>query len=185
MENLLPMPSLPLSLSRARLVVAAAAAAAFLCGCAAPDAASPAPADSGTPASTAPAPAPATVAARPAVPPDPAVLGLWKIEQARGAPLLHKLNARLDFGAGGRLAANGGCNSIGSTYTLEANRLTLGSLVTTRKACNEALMEQEDRVLTALERATAARVPPHGLLELLDADGTVLLRGSRLPPAAP
>lgn len=181
LETLLPMPSLS-SFLRARLVVFAAVAAC-LAGCAAPHAASPAGA-SGTSSSAAPASTPVTAATRPAAPPDPAVLGLWKIEQARGAPLLHKLNARLDFGAGGRLAANGGCNSIASTYTLEANRLTLGALATTRKACNEALMEQEDRVLTALERATTARVPPHGLLELLDADGAVLLRASRLPPAA-
>ena len=125
---------------------------------------------------------PAPSAAKSAVPPDPAVLGLWKIEQARAAPLLHKLNARLDFAPDGRLVGNGGCNSLTSAYTLQGNRLTLGPLATTRKTCGEALMEQEDRVLTALERAVTARVPPHGLLELLDADGTVLLRGSRLPP---
>lgn len=111
--------------------------------------------------------------------PDPKVLGLWKIEQARAAPLLHKLNARIEFGAEGRFSANGGCNSITSSYTLEANALKLGPLAIGRKACPEALMEQEDRVITALERATSARVPGHGLLELLDADGTVLLRASR------
>lgn len=116
--------------------------------------------------------------------PDPKVLGQWKIEQARAAPLLHKLNARIDFGAEGRLSANGGCNSISSSYTLEANALKLGPLAVGRKACPEALMEQEDRVITALERATSARVPGHGLLELLDADGTVLLRASRLEPGA-
>jgi len=156
-------------------------AAAGLAGCAAPPAQGPAmPAA----ADASPAAAPAPAAAKPAVPPDPAVLGVWKIEQARAAPLLHKLNARLDFAPDGRLVGNGGCNGITSAYTLQGNRLTLGPLATTRKTCNEALMEQEDRVLTALERAVTARVPPHGLLELLDADGTVLLRGSRLPPAS-
>ena len=114
--------------------------------------------------------------------PDDKVLGLWKIEQARSAPLLHKLNARIDFGADGRFSANGGCNAIAARYTLEGNALRLGPLATGRKACPEALMEQEDRVLTALERAASARVPDHGLLELLDADGTVLLRASRVPP---
>ncbi len=120
-------------------------------------------------------------AAAPAASPDPKVLGVWKIEQARAAPLLHKLNARLSFGTDGQLSGNGGCNNVSAPYTLEANTLRLGRLVATRKACDDVLMEQEDRVLTALERAVAARVPGHGLLELLDADGTVLLRGSRLP----
>jgi heat shock protein HslJ len=154
-----------------------AAAGASVIGCAAPPAQTPA-------VSAASAAAPAPAAARPAVPPDPAVLGVWKIEQARAAPLLHKLNARLDFAPDGRLVGNGGCNGITGAYTLQGNRLALGPLATTRKACNEVLMEQEDRVLSALERAVTARVPPHGLLELLDADGTVLLRGSRLPPAS-
>jgi heat shock protein HslJ len=161
---------------RVPLVEWLAVAAAALAGCAAPPVQPPA-----GPAATA---AVAPPAAQPAVPPDPAVLGLWKIEQARAAPLLHKLHARLDFAPDGRLAGNGGCNGITSAYTLQGNRLTLGPLATTRKTCNEVLMEQEDRVLTALERAVTARVPPHGLLELLDADGTVLLRGSRLPPAS-
>ena len=120
------------------------------------------------------------VAQSAAAAPDPKVLGLWKIEQARAAPLLYKLNARLDFGPDGKLVGNGGCNSIMSSYTLEANTLKLGVPASTRKVCPDALMEQEDRVLSALERAVAARVPDHGLLELLDADGTVLLRGSRV-----
>ena len=151
-------------------------AAAGLAGCAAPPAQEPA-----APAAAQVSPAAAPSAAKSAVPPDPAVLGLWKIEQARAAPLLHKLNARLDFAPDGRLVGNGGCNSLTSAYTLQGNRLTLGPLATTRKTCAEALMEQEDRVLTALERAVTARVPPHGLLELLDADGTCLLYTSPSP----
>lgn len=116
----------------------------------------------------------------PAGAPDPRVLGTWKIEQARAAPIVHKLNARISFGKDGQLSANGGCNSIASPYTLAGNRLKLGSLAISRKACNEVLMEQEDRVITALERAVGAAVPPHGLLELSDENGTVLLRATRI-----
>ena len=147
------------------------------CATAPAPSAAPAPASASAPSSP---PAPPNAPARIAAAPDPKVLGLWKIEQARAAPLLHKLNARLAFGSDGKLSGNGGCNNVSSVYTLEANKLELGPLVTSRKACGDALMEQEDRVLTALERARVARVPAHGLLELLDADGTVLLRGSRL-----
>lgn len=122
----------------------------------------------------------ATAASPGAAVPDPRVLGLWKIEQARAAPIVHKLNARINFGKDGQLSANGGCNSIATPYTLAGNRLKLGSLAITRKACNEVLMEQEDRIITALERAVGAAVPPHGLLELSDENGTVLLRATRV-----
>lgn len=125
-------------------------------------------------------PAPPSASAA-ATAPQAQVLGLWKIEQARSAPVIHKLNARLDFGADGRLTGSGGCNSLASSYTLAGTRLELGPVIATRKHCGEVLMEQEDRVITALERAVGAQVPPHGLLELSDENGTVLLRATRLP----
>ncbi|MBA3597864.1 MAG: META domain-containing protein [Methylibium sp.] len=159
---------------------AALAASVGLAGCAtssqppAPPAVYAPPVSAQTPTPTPPAHTAATAA------PDPQVLGLWKIEQARAAPIVHKLNARLNFDGKGRLTGSGGCNSIAGSYALAGNRLELGPLVTTRKHCGEVLMEQEDRVLTALERAVGARVPPHGLLELSDENGTVLLRATRV-----
>lgn len=164
-----------------------AALGASLCvvSCAAPPpaaSAASAPTGAAAPAPvTAPAPAPAP--AKGSAAPDPQVLGQWKIEQARAAPIVHKLNARLNFGKDGQFSANGGCNGITSRYTLAGNKLVLGPLVATRKHCGEVLMEQEDRVLTALERAVGARVPPHGLLELSDENGTVLLRAMRVEGA--
>lgn len=132
-------------------------------------------------AAPAPAPAPAAAPApAPAAAPDPAVLGEWRIEQARSEPLLDKRLARLNFGPDGQLTGHGSCNTLRATYTLAGNALTLGPVVTTRKACATALMEQEDRILTALERAVVARVPPTTFLTLIDADGAVLLRASRL-----
>lgn len=137
----------------------------------------PAPAAPPT-AQAASAPAPAA----PAAPPDPQVLGAWRIEQARSAPLVDKRSARLNFAPDGTLGGNGSCNTLRGRYTLEGNQLRIGPIVTTRMACGDALMEQEDRVLTALERATRATVPPHGFLTLQDADGAVLLRAARVEP---
>ncbi|HEU4458037.1 MAG TPA: META domain-containing protein [Methylibium sp.] len=152
--------------------------AAGLAACAskAPPAAGPAPA--------AVAPAPAAPAATPRVPPDAQVLGPWRIEQARSAPLADRRSARLDFRADGTIVGQASCNDFSGRYTLAADKLSIGRLATTRKACSEALMEQEDRVLTALERAARATVPPHGFLTLHDADGAVLMRASRFEPAS-
>lgn len=114
--------------------------------------------------------------------PDNAALGAWIIEQARSAPLTDKRAARLNFGPDGSISGNGSCNDFSARYTLQGEALKLGAIATTRKACSEALLEQEDRVLTALERAARAAVPPHGFLTLWDADGAVLMRASRPGP---
>jgi heat shock protein HslJ len=113
---------------------------------------------------------------------DSGILGEWIIEQARSAPITDKRNARLNFGADGSLSGNASCNALTTRYTLTGEALKLGAIATTRKACNEALLEQEDRVLTALERASRVAVPPHGFLTLWDADGAVLMRASRPGP---
>ncbi len=160
------------------------AAALLTSACATPPPPQPAPPPPAVTAAAPPAAASAAVPAAPATPPDPQVLGAWRIEQARSAPLLDKRQARLDLASDGTLSGHGSCNTLRGRYTLEGNRIRIGPIVTTRMACGEALMEQEDRVLTALERAVRAAVPPHGFLTLWDADGAVLMRASRLEPAA-
>lgn len=152
---------------------------AALTGCAAPAATSP---GSAGPTSVGAA-APTAPTAPTAASPDPKVLGEWRIEQARSAPLIDKRQARLTFGADGAISGHASCNTFGGRYTLAGDKLKIGALAATRKACGDALMEQEDRVLTALERAARATVPPHGFLTIQDADGAVLMRASRFEAA--
>ena len=45
--------------------------------------------------------------------------------------------------------------------------LSIGPLATTRKACEEPVMEQEDRFLAALQAATGYRLEPHILVLVL------------------
>ena len=110
------------------------------------------------------------------------VLGLWRIEQARSEPILDKRRARIDFGADGRLTGHTSCNTMSGSYTLEGGVLKVGPVVTTRMACAQLQLEQEDRILTALELAVSARVRDDGLLELRDVDGRGLLRATRFAP---
>ena len=117
-----------------------------------------------------------------ASPPTPAplsVAGLWRVDQAMTEPLVDRSQARLDFRDDGTLVGHTSCNSLRASYTLKDDRLTLGLVVTTKRACGPMAMEQEDRVLTALEASRTARVRPDGLLELRDADGRGMLRGTR------
>lgn len=104
---------------------------------------------------------------------------LWRVVQARTEPMLDTRRARLDFQPGGRLVGHTSCNALSATYTLDGDVLRIGPVVTTRMACSRLLMEQEDRMLTALEVAATARVRPDGLLELRDAEGRGVLRAVR------
>lgn len=109
------------------------------------------------------------------------VHGGWRIEQARSEPLLDRSRARLDFGPDDRLTGHTSCNTLSARYTLEGTVLKVGPVITTRMACSGQQLEQEDRVLTALELVASARVRSDGLLELRDSDGRGLLRATRLP----
>jgi heat shock protein HslJ len=110
------------------------------------------------------------------------VLGLWRIEQARSEPIIDKRRARIEFGADGRLSGHTSCNTMTGRYTLDGSALKVGPVATTRMACAQLQLEQEDRILTALELAVSARVRDDGLLELRDADGRGLLRATRFAP---
>lgn len=109
------------------------------------------------------------------------VHGTWVIEQARTEPLLDKRRARLVLGRDGRLSGHTSCNAMNGSFTLQGDALKIGPIATTRMACGPLLLEQEDRILTALEIAATARVRPDGLLELRDADGRGVLRATRAP----
>jgi heat shock protein HslJ len=109
------------------------------------------------------------------------VTGAWVIEQARTEPMLDKRRARLVLGRDGQLSGHTSCNAMKGSFTLTGDALKVGPIATTRMACGPLLLEQEDRILTALEIAATARVRPDGLLELRDADGRGVLRATRAP----
>ncbi len=95
--------------------------------------------------------------------------GKWRITQlnldvvpARTAPVL-------SFGVDGRVSGTSGCNNFSAEYTLDGNRIALGPIAATKRACEAGLMEQERRffdILGSLYRAS------------LDGDGLLVLEGT-------
>ncbi len=167
---------------QARLLVALLS----LCALQSPGLALAQPTSSTDPAALQPAPL------QPALPqsalPQPGLLqlaGAWRIAQARSEPLLDTRRARLDFHSDGRLTGHTSCNPLQAHYTLDGERLALHKLSTGRERCATLQLEQEDRVLSALDAVATARVRPDGLLELRDADGRGVLRATRWAAAAP
>ena len=59
-----------------------------------------------------------------------------------------------NFTAGGEVGGSAGCNDYSGTYKLDGTSLTVSQLVTTRKACDQAIMDQETQFLTALQTPT-------------------------------
>ncbi len=90
-------------------------------------------------------------------------------------------SARLRF-EGGRVSGSAGCNRLMGAYTLEGERLRFEpSMASTMMACPEPLMGQEQAVHAALSLVASHRLAADRL-ELLDADGELLLRFTVLAP---
>jgi heat shock protein HslJ len=74
-----------------------------------------------------------------------------------------------------RLSGSAGCNTYNAPLDLSAGGFVVGNVATTRKACqDDAVMQQERRFVAMLARAQTATVR-EGQLEILDAQGTTIL----------
>lgn len=72
---------------------------------------------------------------------------------------------------GGSVTGFGGCNTFRAKYTVEGDRVAIGPVATTRKACaSEAVMQQERQFLRTLESATTWTFDGD-LLDMHRADG--------------
>ena len=93
---------------------------------------------------------------------------VWVVEDIDGAAVLDGSRASLNLGSDGRVSGSGSCNSYTGPYTLSGDSLTFGNLASTRRACEPALMQQEQRFFAALAKVRRFEFAP---------DGALLLRG--------
>ena len=86
----------------------------------------------------------------------------------------------LAFADGGRLSGAAGCNRYLASYSAEGERITVGAVGGTRRACDqpEGVMAQEAAFLAALERAATLRVEGNRL-ELRATDGALQVTATR------
>jgi heat shock protein HslJ len=107
------------------------------------------------------------------------LLGSWHIEQVYDRPVIDYSPAKLVFEPSGKLTGNNSCNNFFGSYAQDGDKLTLMPAGMTRKACVDALMDQEARVTDALPKVHAAK-ESQGKLLLLDEAGQTLVILSRL-----
>lgn len=162
-----------------RLILLALPIALAACAKPAPDA--PAPVSTESPAATTPATDPASTA-----PTGAAALGAyhWRLQEAKDAQgkRIDALFARadhpltLDF-AEGRLGVSNTCNRMGGGYTLEGDKLTVSSMMSTQMACADSkLMALDGEAGKRLEGSStlAVQAGDQARLTLTNAGGDVL-----------
>lgn len=78
------------------------------------------------------------------------------------------------FGSNGEMNGNGGCNSFGGSYELNGERLIIGPIMSTKKACFGDVMKQETAFFKALQKAHRIDAT-HLKLIIYDTDNNELL----------
>lgn len=127
------------------------------------------------PADTTEAPAPAAPEAQVEALTDPALLAAtWIAEEINGAPSAEKVVSWMKLTAEGRAQGQGGCNSFSGSYKLDGGTLSFGPVASTRRACPETQMSQEDRFFATLGAVKSGRIED-GKLVLTDLEGNALV----------
>jgi heat shock protein HslJ len=108
---------------------------------------------------------------------------VWIAEQVAGAALPGDPPVTLQFAADGRAAGKGGCNQYSGPYQTTGNSISFGAMVSTKMACDGAIMEREQAYLDLLGRISSYEVRNDAELVLYADDGKRirLRRGDEQP----
>jgi heat shock protein HslJ len=103
---------------------------------------------------------------------------LWEVtgyNNGRQAVVSPRIGTRLTLTfRDGQVSGSGGCNRFHGAFTAEGVKLKIQPLATTRMACVDEVMAQEQAFLRALERATTWAIV-RGMLDVHGADGERVL----------
>jgi heat shock protein HslJ len=79
----------------------------------------------------------------------------WQLVSFGGTDVIEGSTVTLAFDDTGEFAGSGGCNNYRGSYTLDGDTITLGEILSTRRACtDEATNTQEQAYFDALQAAT-------------------------------
>ena len=111
--------------------------------------------------------------------------GEWVAEPAGASGGLDVGHATLRFAAADRVAGDTACNRFGGPLATSGGVVRIGPLATTRRACEPAVMEQEQRYLQALARTRSLRLDGPVLVLVDDAQQALVRMTRAEPPATP
>ena len=102
----------------------------------------------------------------------------WWVEDIAGKGVIDMSHTTIDFTQEGKVAGDTGCNRYFGGVEIGDGDITVGALAGTRKACPEALMNQETSFYEAMGKVVSWEIADTGLLHLRDADGNDQVRAA-------
>lgn len=99
----------------------------------------------------------------------------WRVIEILGQPPQPASSVNLAFSIDEQISGDAGCNRFSAQYSLTGEGLAIGALMTSRRACAAALMQQEQQFLNALSQVTGFDVTLDGQLWLLAAEQPVVV----------
>jgi putative lipoprotein len=104
----------------------------------------------------------------------------WIAEDINSGVVIDYAQTTLLIKADGSASGSGGCNRFTTKATIAGSKITFKPAAATRMMCAPAVMDQEQKFLSALERARSYTVEADtGKLFLRDDAGSVVARLSR------
>jgi heat shock protein HslJ len=98
----------------------------------------------------------------------------WVVEDIGGAGVIDSARATMGFDAAARVQGAGSCNRYNAAVTLTGETLSFGAIGSTRMACAEALMVQEQRLFGALSDVSGFDIDDTGALVLRGPGGPLV-----------
>jgi heat shock protein HslJ len=92
----------------------------------------------------------------------------WEVTSFAGQTPLADHPITIEFDTEGNIAGDASCNRFGGSCRIEGDKIEVGPLRSTRRACEPEIMAQEQKFLTLLGAVTAWEI---------GTDGTLVLRG--------
>ena len=97
--------------------------------------------------------------------PSPALPGsAWQVTNFAGQTPLADHPITFAFDAEGNIAGNASCNRFGGTCKIDGDKIEVGRLRSTRRACEPDVMQQEHKFLALLGAARTWEITAEGTL---------------------
>ena len=106
----------------------------------------------------------------------------WLAEDIDSRGVIDRARSTMEFAKLGQVTGLAACNRYFGSVSLNGNTIAFGNLASTRKMCSKSLMDQEQRFMAALSKASRLDLTHEGQILLIYANGTKpTLRFTRIP----
>lgn len=103
----------------------------------------------------------------------------WGIENIAGAGIIDNSNVTVSSASDGTVSGSNGCNNFTGKYEVNGDKLEIGTLAVTRRACNTALADQETRFMGVIGKVTGWSQDRWQRMVLTTDDGQILVGTER------